>query len=341
MKKILALTCGDPNSIAALISLKSWLALKESSYNFIFIGQKNNIDAVIAYFNLPIKTKIITMEDLTDRNKIHELFKEFFLVVNLDNPIDFSLGKATDRNAEYILESIQKAVALAEASFVDAIITNPVDKNLINQYLQKKSSQKSFLGHTEYLADISGSGDTVMMFCSNKSNLKVVPLTTHISLADAIKSLSIDLIVNKVIQINSFFKKYYKIQQPHINILSLNPHAGENGLMGFEEIKIINPAIKKLHRLGITAQGSFPADSFFASSNINQGDVIIGMYHDQVLTPFKTLYFDSGVNTTIGLNFIRTSPDHGVGFNIADSMKASPNSLIASIEIAYNLANHE
>ncbi|MDR0485010.1 MAG: 4-hydroxythreonine-4-phosphate dehydrogenase PdxA [Alphaproteobacteria bacterium] len=341
MKKILALTCGDPNSIATLISLKAWLQLRESPYIFVFIGNKNNVDKAISYFNLSIKTKAIETSHLQDTKQISELFKEFFLVLNIDSHIDFELGKPVVTNAEYVLQSINTAVKLVEESLVSAIITNPVDKHLIDSYLQEKISAKKFLGHTEYLSDISNQKPTTMMFCSNASSLKVVPLTTHVSLKEAINSLSIDFIVDKTLQINDFLRKYYKITTPKIFMLGLNPHSGENGLMGNEEINIINPAIKKLKELDLNISGSFPADSCFSQYNINNSDIIIGMYHDQVLTPFKTLYFDSGVNTTIGLDFIRTSPDHGVGFNIAKENIASANSLIASLEVAYNLVNHE
>ncbi|MDR2008743.1 MAG: 4-hydroxythreonine-4-phosphate dehydrogenase PdxA [Alphaproteobacteria bacterium] len=334
MKKILALSAGDPNSIATFISLKAWQALRESSDVFVFIGNKNNVDAAISYFGLPIKT--LALKDLADRERICELFKEYFLVFDIGGSIDFSLGKPVVANAEYILNSLHTGVDLVEKGLVDGIITNPVDKHLINEYLVNDT----FVGHTEYLAKLSHANDTVMMFCSNKSALKVVPLTTHVSLSQAINSLSAELIVNKTIQINNFLKKYYGMANPRISMLSLNPHAGENGLMGDEEIKIINPAIKQLQGLGLDISGSFPADSFFTAQNM-AGDIIIGMYHDQVLTPFKTLYFDSGVNTTIGLPFIRTSPDHGVGFNIAASSKANPNSLIAAIEVASSLVNHE
>ncbi len=342
MKKILALTSGDPNSISAFISLKSWMNLKNKNTTFVFIGNKKNVDHVINYFNLDIQTKLITKEDLKKKNKIYNLFKEYFLVLNIDQPLNFELGKPSIENAKYVLESINLAVKLTLNSLTDAVVTNPIDKDTVNSYLQKNGHSKKFLGHTEYLSDISNKQPTTMMLCTTKSNLKVIPITTHVSLSDAIKNINQDLIINKTIEINNFLKKHYQIHNPRIIILGLNPHCGEHGLMGKEELEIINPSIKQLKKLNINVTGSLPSDSSFTQYNINNSDAIIGMYHDQVLTPFKTLYFDSGVNTTIGLNFIRTSPDHGVGFRIAKTKDPSENSLISAIEMANKLCDkHE
>lgn len=338
MTKILALTAGDPNSISSFISLKSWIKLKDNSTPFIFVGNINIIQNVIDYFNLPIKTKLINRETLKNKIQILEDFKSYFLVLNIESPEDFELGKASSKNAKYVLESINLSVELAQNKEVDAIVTNPIDKNLINAYLQKNKHNKLFLGHTEYLSDISNKAPTTMMLCTTESSLKVIPLTTHVSLLDAIKNLTEDLIINKIVATYNFAKKYYEIDNPKFIVLGLNPHCGENGLMGNEEQTIITPSIKKLHKMGIDVIGPIPADSAFTQYNINNSDIIIGMYHDQVLTPFKTLYFDSGVNTTIGLDFIRTSPDHGVGFNIAKTNTASENSLISAIKMAYNLS---
>lgn len=338
MTKILALSAGDPNSISSFISLKSWLKLKDSNITFVFVGSINIINNVINYFNLPIQTKSITIEELKNKTKINKSFKNFFLVLNINDPIDFELGKPSNKNAKYVLDSINLCVELATKSIVDAIVTNPIDKNLVNEYLKNNNYDKLFLGHTDYLSDISNKKPTTMMMATTQSNLRVVPITTHVSLLDAIKNLNIELIINKTIEVNNFLKSRYKINNPKIVMLGLNPHCGENGLMGNEEQIIINPAIKKLKNLEINVQGPIPADSAFTIHNINNSDTIMGMYHDQVLTPFKTLYFDSGVNTTIGLDFIRTSPDHGVGFNIATTNKASENSLISSLKMAYQLS---
>jgi 4-hydroxythreonine-4-phosphate dehydrogenase len=339
MTKILALSAGDPNSISTFISLKSWLKLKDFNNPFVFVGSINNINNVINYFNFPIKAKSITLDNIKNKNKIIEDFKNFFLVLNIDSTLDFELGKPSNKNAKYVLESINTSVDLVKNAHVNAIVTNPIDKNLINEYLAQNKYNKIFLGHTEYLSDISNKKPTTMMLCTTASNLRVIPITTHVSLSDVIKNLNVELIVNKTISTHNFLKDRFKINNPKIIMLGLNPHCGENGLMGDEEQKIINPAIEKLKNLGINITGSMPADSTFTQHNINNADAIMGMYHDQVLTPFKTLYFDSGVNTTIGLDFIRTSPDHGVGFNIATTNKPSENSLISAIKMAYQLCD--
>lgn len=178
-----------------------------------------------------------------------------------------------------------------------------------------------------------------MMMCTPDHNLKVVPLSTHVSLKNSIKSITPTFIAKKVIIIHQFIQKHYGIKNPKYLFMGLNPHAGDHGLLGQEETQIITPTLKLLNAYHIHCQGPVAADSAFTADNMDKYDVIFGMYHDQVLTPFKTLFFDKGVNATAGLNIVRTSPDHGVAFDIAKTKYANPNSLIAAIATAHRFAS--
>ena len=243
----------------------------------------------------------------------------------------FKLGRPNKKNNSAIIESIDKAVYLAKNKKVSGIVTLPIyKKNLIEDGFK-------FPGHTEYLSHKDKS-DSLMVLMNKK--LKVATVTTHIPISKVSKSLNKSLIIKKINILHESLIKDFKINYPKIAISSLNPHAGEEGRIGREEIEIIIPALKYLRRNNINVIGPLPADTLFNKDNLEEYDARLCMFHDQALIPIKTLDFFNGVNFTSGLSFIRTSPDHGTAFNISGKNIANPNSLISSIKQAKIIAKN-
>jgi 4-hydroxythreonine-4-phosphate dehydrogenase len=212
---------------------------------------------------------------------------------------------------------------------IDVLVTAPISKEMI----AKAGFQ--FPGHTEYLADMAGQKEALMMMVA--SDLRVALVTSHVALADVSASLTREGILDKIEVLNQSLQKDFGIQRPRIAVLGFNPHAGENGKMGHEEAEIITPAINMAKGKNIFANGPFPADGFFGSPALRQYDAVLAMYHDQGLTPFKALAFDEGVNFTAGLPIVRTSPDHGTAFDIAGQDKASAQSMRSAIYMAMDV----
>ncbi|UQY80839.1 4-hydroxythreonine-4-phosphate dehydrogenase [Candidatus Hepatincola sp. Av] len=333
INKCVALSAGDPNSIAPLITLKAWLQLKDTNQYFVLVSNLKYMEAVLKYYNTTIPLKPVnTMND------VYSSFKEALPIFNINTKPSYVAGVKNYHNSEFVLQSLDTALYITNTNKTCALVTNPVDKSLVNKYCQW-ANKLPFSGHTEYLAQKTHSLNPVMMMCTPDHNLKVVPLSTHMSLQNAIKSIKPTFIAKKVLIIHQFIQKHYGIKNPKYLFMGLNPHAGDHGLLGYEENQIIIPTLKLLNSYNIRCDGPVAADSAFIGNNMDKYDVIFGMYHDQVLTPFKTLFFDKGVNVTAGLNLIRTSPDHGVAFDIAKTKYANPNSLIAAISMAHRFAN--
>jgi 4-hydroxythreonine-4-phosphate dehydrogenase len=242
-------------------------------------------------------------------------------------PVEF--GKQTLHGGQCAFKALEEATKDLAAGKIDVLVTAPISKeNIQNAGFQ-------FPGHTEYLAAMANEKEALMMMVSD--NLRVALVSAHLSLKDAVSQLTKEKIINKVLAVESSLKKDFKIIRPKIAVLGLNPHAGEKGTLGKEEIEIINPAIAELSSKGILAYGPYPSDGFFGSAAINQFDAIVAMYHDQGLTPFKALAFDTGVNFTAGLPIVRTSPDHGTAFDIAGQNRASEQSMRNAIYLAMDV----
>ncbi len=246
-----------------------------------------------------------------------------------EEDVNIELGQKTETGGKYAFLSLEAATADLAANKIDVLVTAPISKETI-----QKAGFK-FPGHTEYLADMSGVDEALMMMVSD--NLRVALVTTHISLKEVPSVITKEKIVSKINALNASLKKDFKIVAPRIAVLGLNPHAGEKGSLGSEESEIINPAIQQAKADGLIVNGPFPADGFFGSSAIGQYDAILAMYHDQGLTPFKALAFESGVNFTAGLPIVRTSPDHGTAFDIAGTNKASEQSMRNAIYLALDV----
>jgi len=236
-------------------------------------------------------------------------------------------GKPAAQNAHDVIEVIKRGVELVNSGAASALCTAPIHKKALQD-----GAGFAFPGHTEFLAHLAGVKRVVMMLASEQ--LRVVPVTIHISIADVPKALTAELLSETITITNHAMQRDFNIPNPRIAVAGLNPHAGESGAMGHEEIDMITPLLDDLRRNNIKLIGPISADTMFHAAARKNYDVAICMYHDQALIPIKTLDFDRGVNVTLGLPFVRTSPDHGTAFDIAGKGIANPTSLIEALKMA-------
>lgn len=252
--------------------------------------------------------------------------KRVNIVDCLDENIRVELGKSTLMGGEASLKSLDYAVSDLSQGLIDVIVTAPINKHNI------QSDKFAFRGHTEYLAHKFEANDVIMLMVSDM--MKVAVVTGHVALSEVPGLLSVEMILNKLRLLSNSMIRDFGIRKPRIAVLGLNPHSGEDGLIGKEDIQIIQPALDLAREEKIMALGPFPADGFFASDNFARFDAVLAMYHDQGLIPFKALTFDSGVNYTAGLPVVRTSPAHGTAFEIAGKNQASPDPFRHAIYVA-------
>jgi len=244
---------------------------------------------------------------------------------------NFAFGVQGPAFGKAAMEYIDKALVLLKSGEADALVTAPVNKSSI-----RSAGFKDFEGHTEYLAEASGRNEFAMMFVGR--DLKITLCSRHIALKDVPGAITSELICKTIRLTYEYLKKYFGIEDPRIAVAGLNPHASDSGLFGDEEEKVIIPAIKKAS-IGIkNIYGPLPADVVFYEALKGKFDAVVAMYHDQALAPFKTLYFNDGVNLTLGLPFVRTSPDHGTAFDIAGKGIADPTSMKEAILLACSLS---
>lgn len=246
--------------------------------------------------------------------------------------VNINEGSEETESGKYATLSLKAATTDLKEGTIDALVTAPINKNSI------QSEDFNFPGHTEYLQSIDGAEDSLMLLMSEHAKIGVV--TGHIPVKEIAEKITAEAILKKVSLLNKSLKEDFQIRKPKIAVLALNPHAGDNGLLGKEEQEIIEPAINQAKSIEILAFGPFPADGFFGSDNYKNFDGIIAMYHDQGLIPAKSLSFGGGVNFTAGLSFVRTSPDHGTAYSIAGQGIANEgsfrNALYQAIDIAKN-----
>ena len=252
-------------------------------------------------------------------------------VIDIPTAVPVTPGTPDPRNAAGVIEAIRRGAELAQRGEAMALVTAPISKKVL-----KDGGGFAFPGHTEYLAHLGGVARPVMMLAG--PDLRVVPVTIHIPLADVPGALTPQLLADTIRVTRDGLRRDLGIAEPRIAIAGLNPHAGEGGVMGREEIEIIAPVIALLRAEGFDLTDPLPADTLFHPAARARYDVAICMYHDQALIPLKTLSFDDGVNVTLGLPFIRTSPDHGTAFDIAGRGIARPDSLIAAMRMAQDMA---
>lgn len=246
-----------------------------------------------------------------------------------EEDVKIELGQTTGTGGKYALISLEKAMNDLLAGDIDALVTAPINKHNI------QSDSFQFPGHTEYIQEKTGSADSLMFLVAE--DIRVGVVTGHIPVKDVPEKISVEKILSKLILMSESLKKDFWIQKPKIAVLGLNPHAGDSGLIGKEELDIIIPAIAEANAKGVFAFGPYAADGFFAASTYKQFDAVLAMYHDQGLIPFKNIAFHSGVNFTAGLPVVRTSPDHGTGYDIAGKNKASESSFREALFTALNI----
>lgn len=248
-------------------------------------------------------------------------------VVNCwDEELKMQFGVASVELGKYAFLSLKSAVEDLAGNKVDVLVTAPINKHTI------QSKDFTFPGHTEFLAHYSNEDDYIMLMVSDR--LKVATVTSHIPIKDVAAQITIDAVFSKIQILHKALIQDFGISKPKIAVLGLNPHSGDKGLIGKEDQEVILPAITKAKNAGILAVGPYGADGFFGSSIFTQFDAVLSMYHDQGLVPFKTMSFDEGVNFTAGLPIVRTSPDHGVAYEIAGQNKASESSFRQAVYLA-------
>ncbi len=304
MKNLIAIVAGEPESINSEIIAKAWKKINFKNRLFI-IGNYALIKKQIKQLKINVPINLI--------ETIKEIKKKELNILNIPFSNNFSSKK------KYVLDCLNLAHVLASNKEIKGFVNAPVDKKIF---------ENKYLGVTEYLAFKNKLKKKEIMLIYNKK-LSVVPLTTHIPIKDVTKKITSDLIIKKILQLILCFKKLFK-KNPRIALLGLNPHNSENKINSVEN-KIIKPSIKHLKKLGININGPYSGDTVFMKKNRNRFDIIVGMYHDQVLTPFKTLYEFDAVNITLGLNYLRLSPDHGTAKNLVGKNRANPQSLLAAI----------
>lgn len=255
--------------------------------------------------------------------------KRINIINCFNNEVKIEIGKSSEIAGEVAFYALEKAIDDLKWNKIDVLVTAPINKKNI------QSEKFNFKGHTDYLASKFETDDHLMIMVSE--NLRIGILTGHIPLKDVSKSITEDLLLKKIRVMNNSLRMDFNIRKPRIAILGINPHAGDQGLIGSEEEEIIKPAILKANEEGILTFGPYPSDGIFGSANYRNFDGILAMYHDQGMLPFKTFAFDSGVNFTAGLPIVRTSPAHGTAFDIAGKNIASPQSFRQAIYLALDI----
>ncbi len=319
----LALTMGDPAGIGAEIALAAW-ASGRVVRPFFLIGDPARLAPLADRACVPV-AEIAAPEAST------AAFADALPVLPLALPAPAVPGRPDPANAPAVVAAIDRAVALVRAGAAAAVVTNPINKKALMD-----GAGFAFPGHTEYLGHLSGGTRPVMMLVSPK--LKVVPVTIHIPLAEVPGALTAALIEETARIAARALTRDFGIARPRLAVAGLNPHAGEQGAIGREEIEVIAPALERLRAEGLEIAGPLPADTMFNAPARARYDVALTMYHDQALIPLKALDFARGVNVTLGLPFIRTSPDHGTAYDIAGTGRADPTSLIEALNLAVEMA---
>lgn len=329
MTKPLALTIGEPAGIGPDIAIAAWLQRTEAGLPaFYLIGDQDFVAARAKHLGVKVPLATVRAEEATTA------FANALPIVASGVHASAKPGQPDATSAPAAIAAIRHAVKDVTQGRAAALVTNPIAKSVLYDAGFRHP------GHTEFLAELAVvHGETplpVMMLWSPQ--LAVVPVTIHLPLRDAIDKLSADLIFATARIVAKDLQTYFGLAKPRLAFAGLNPHAGEGGSLGKEDQAIVAVAVEKLRNEGIEARGPLPADTMFHAAARKTYDCALCMYHDQALIPIKTIAFDDGVNVTLGLPFIRTSPDHGTAFDIAGTGKANPASLIAALKLAARMA---
>ncbi|HMK26092.1 MAG TPA: 4-hydroxythreonine-4-phosphate dehydrogenase PdxA [Chitinophagaceae bacterium] len=325
-KPIIGISCGDLNGIGIELIIKTFSdnRILEQCTPVIFASNK-----AINFYRKSVPEINFNYQSTKELNRINA--KQVNLFNCWEEEVAINPGQLSDEGGKYAVLSLQSAVAALKQKQIDGLVTAPVHKKNI------QSPEFSFTGHTPYLKNIFGVNDVVMMLCAG--NFRVGLVTEHVPMSEITKNITKEKIISKLNIIHQSLQKDFGIDKPRIAVLGLNPHAGDEGLIGNEEETIIKPAIKEAKNNNMLVVGPYSADAFFARRSYERFDAVLAMYHDQGLIPFKALAMSDGINYTAGLPAVRTSPDHGVAFDIAGKDKADPSSFIAAVFECIDIIN--
>ena len=320
MSAPLAIALGDPAGVGPEIVAKSWE--RREAVNLPPFFAVGDCDAIEAVWNGPVRA-------ISDPGEALEVFAHALPVVRVGGGHAITPGSPDFDGARTTLDSLEMAVGLTRGGAASGLVTGPVSKS------QLYAIGFAHPGQTEFVAERCGVARDCVAMMLVGPDLRTVPVTVHVPLREVPDLLTPELIITKARATIRGLQRQFGIAQPRIAVAGLNPHAGEDGALGREDAEIIVPAIERLRAEGFDVTGPLPADTMFHQRARSQYDAALCMYHDQALVPLKTLYFDEGVNMTLGLPIVRTSPDHGTAFNIAGKDQANPGAMIAALKIAY------
>jgi len=323
--KPLALTMGEPAGIGGEIALQAWRRRAEGVPPFLLLDDPARLARLAEALGWPVPVRPIAAP-----GEAAAVFPGALPVLPVPLAQPSVPGRPDAANAPAVIAAIDRAAALAQGGEAAGMVTNPINKKCLY------AAGFRHPGHTEYLAALAGGVAPVMMLAC--PGLRVVPVTIHLPLREVAAALTAEAIVAAGRTTAAGLRRDFGIAEPALAVAGLNPHAGENGAIGREEVTVIVPAIETLRREGVRVEGPFPADTLFHAAARRRYDAVLCMYHDQALIPLKTIDFAGGVNVTLGLPFIRTSPDHGTAFDIAGKGIADPASLIAALRMAGEMA---
>lgn len=324
----LALTMGEPAGVGPELSLDAWMRLRNSGPPFVLFADPDLMTDVARKIGRDVAIAVAgSVAEAASR------FRSALPVMPVELAKAVRPGKPDPANASAVIRSIELAVAAARRGEAGAVVTNPIQKASLY------AAGFPHPGHTEFLGEIAGTGIVPVMMLASPE-LRVVPVTIHVALRDALDAINSDAIVETAKTVVNALRWDFGIQDPRIAVAGVNPHAGEDGAMGDEDSRIVAPAVERLRNAGIAVVGPMSPDTMFTARARRTYDAAICMYHDQALIPIKTLDVDGGVNVTLGLSVVRTSPDHGTALDIAGKGIADPGSLVAAIRMADMIARN-
>lgn len=324
-KPLIGVTCGDINGIGTELIIKTFSdhRILEHCTPVIFASNK-----LINFYKKSVPEAHFNYQSLKDFTRINH--KQINIINCWDEDVVINPGQLNDTGGKYAVKSLLAAADAIISGHIQGLVTAPIHKKNV------QSNEFTFTGHTPFLRKLANANDVLMLLYAN--NIRVALVTEHLSLSEVPQNITKDIILSKLDLLNDSLRRDFGIDKPKIAVLALNPHAGDEGLIGKEEEQIILPAIKEAKQNKLVF-GPFSADAFFARSSYLQFDAVLAMYHDQGLIPFKTIAVGDGVNFTAGLSFVRTSPDHGTAFDIAGKNKADATSFITAVFECVDILN--
>ncbi|PKO36646.1 MAG: 4-hydroxythreonine-4-phosphate dehydrogenase PdxA [Betaproteobacteria bacterium HGW-Betaproteobacteria-6] len=325
MPPVIAVTSGEPAGIGPELCLR--LAGHGGDARPVILGDRQLLEARAAQLGIAVKIRDFCPKNPVDRSVLD--------VVHIPLAVPSQAGRLDPANGAYVLALLDRALAGCQSGEFAAMATAPVHKGVIND------AGVPFTGHTEYLADKTGTPLVVMMLAGDteRGPLRVALATTHLPLKDVSAAITADVLEKTLRILDADLRGKYGLARPCILVAGLNPHAGEGGYLGMEEIEVITPVLEKLRGEGMLLSGPYPADTMFTPPILAQGDAVLAMYHDQGLTALKYATFGKGINVTLGLPIIRTSVDHGTALELAGTGKADPGSLFEAVAEAARMAS--